>query len=62
MIILRNTDVGQARNCRLWLQIGTTAYVFGNPQPRNGFFYYGTRIEIGTPSCAFRVRLGKWAR
>lgn len=62
MTILRNTDTGQARNCRLWLQIGTTAYVFGNPTPRNGLSYYGTRVEIGTPSHAFRVRLGKWAR
>lgn len=62
MTIVRNIESCQACNCRLWFQVGTTAYVFGNPRPRDGLSYYGTRVEIGTPSHAFRVRLGKWAR
>lgn len=62
MDILRSIDAGQARNCRLWVQVGATAFVFGRPAPRGDLSYYGTRVEIFTPSRAFRLRLGKWAR
>jgi len=56
MMVMHNVVLTQAANCHICLQIGTTAYFFGERRGRG----YGMKIEIMTPEHTFRF--SPWRR
>ena len=49
MKIKKNVICSQAKNCTLWLQIGTTAFIFGKGK------IFNKKVEILTPYYKFRI-------
>ena len=63
MRIKRNVESVQGRGVRLLIQVGSTAFLWGDvpDDPRKGTLY-PWRLEILTPAFRFRFRRSEWAK
>jgi hypothetical protein len=55
--VRRNIMFAQAKNCLLFIQVGTVGIFFGVGTRPKG---YGARVELFAPGRRFRVRHGCW--